>query len=107
MKKKKKSKKQSHAFFGDCRVLDKEMADKMRAAEQEKIDSAAAKRARAQELKDIAQFAKAVNKKLPKDLDLFYTVVKKRTRAQELKDIAQFAKAVNKEFPKDLNLFAI
>jgi hypothetical protein len=47
-----------------------------------------------------------VNKELPKNLDLFYTV-KKRTRAQELKDIAQFAKTINKEFPKDLNLLAI
>ena len=57
----------------------------MRAAEQEKKNTAAAKQAWAQELKNIAQFAKTVNNELLKNLNLFYAVDKKHMRAQELK----------------------
>src|SRR5437667_1208750 len=106
-KKKKQSTKQSCAFFEDCRILNKETADKMCAAKQEKKNNIEAKHVRAQELKSIAQFVKTVYKELPKNLNLFYERAKKLTRAQELKNIAQFVKTVNKKFSKNLNLFTI
>ena len=70
-KKKKQPTKQSRAFFGGCRVLDKKTADKMRAAEQEKKNNIEVKHIQAQELKSIAQFVKTVYKELSKDLNLF------------------------------------
>jgi len=107
IKKKKQSIKQSHAFFEDCRILNKKTADKICAAEQEKKNNIEVKHVQAQKLKSIAQFIKTVYKKLSKNLNLFYEQAKKLTCAQELKNIAQFVKTVNKKFLKNLNLFTI